>query len=351
MVVTVAVAAACTGATPADPNPSATQSPASGKLAAATLQPEDLVDLTVYFRTGEGPHTHLVKVVREVPVTDDLPRRALDLLLDGPMAEDGRDLDAALPTTTRVRSMTVDGGTASVDLSAAVITDARTVGQTAVNELMALGALANTLTEFPTIDQVRLSVEGSMSGRVGSVDVGAFWGSWGLPEVLVRDESLVGSSSEGEAVTDLAAFTRGDQTTGAPDAGEVQVTSVRIRDRVAYLRVVVELADPHDVDMSAKAPPSRARERNGELLLEVNDVVAYSGDLGPGQLLQVGDPGFGAARVQFGTLPGALRVHLTPTTARAYWLHTLSGPTRIVLDVKKTPLVTDAGSGDTAADS
>jgi hypothetical protein len=330
------VVAACTGGT-TPPEVATPLAAGPGVDAVAGLQPDDLVDLTVYFRAGGGPRTHLTPVVREVPISEDLPRRALELLLAGPAATDAGDLAAPLPTTTRIRSLAVEGGTARVDLTAAVITDARTVGANAVNEALGLAALANTLTEFPTIDRVLLSVEGATHGRVGSVNVGAFWGAWGLPAVLVRDESVIGPSGENEAILEAARFRTEEQSTGTADAGQVQITSLRIRDRATYVRVVVELAHAADAGMAAKVPPSRVRQRDGLLVLEVTQVAAYGADLQPGQVLQIDDPGIGGMRVEVGPMPGPVRVLVTPTGETAWFLHTLSSPTRVVLDIKKVP--------------
>src|SRR5688572_7004311 len=69
----------------------------------ATTQPMDLVDLRLYLREGKGRDAHLAPVVREVPVTDDLPLTALQLLIEGPQPSDPPAVAGILPERTRIR--------------------------------------------------------------------------------------------------------------------------------------------------------------------------------------------------------------------------------------------------------
>jgi hypothetical protein len=295
-----------------------------------TLQPDDLVDLTLYFRAGEGPSAHLEPVVREVGVTGDLPRTALKLLLSGPVEEDGSGLDAPLPTTTTLNDLTVEGGTAHVDLSEAVIKDASTVGAAPANEALALAAVANTLTEFPSIDVVVLTVDGRADGEVE-----LFWGGWGLPDVLIRDESLIGPApSDGEGVAELARFSSENQQVGSSDAGIVELAGVRVRDRLTHTRFTVELADPAGPDAMAKTPRARARAAGPEIVLVLTGIATPAEAL-EGLRMEVDPDRFTSARVEHDPVTGTIRLGLVPVGPHAFRLHTLSNPTRIVLDVKK----------------
>src|SRR5690606_37162868 len=56
----------------------ATVAEPAAPAAATALQSADVVDLTLYFRRGWGPEAHLVPVTRQVPVGEQLPRRALE---------------------------------------------------------------------------------------------------------------------------------------------------------------------------------------------------------------------------------------------------------------------------------
>lgn len=314
--------AACTAADPASVQH------ATSPTADAALQPDDLVDLTLYFRSGEGHNAYLEAVTREVGVDQDLSRRALELLLAGPVqGEDG--LDAPLPTTTHLRELRVEGGVAHVELSPEVVRESDSVGGSAANEALALAAIANTLTEFPSIDAVTLTVEGT------GVDADRFWGGWGMPAVLVRDESLIGPSLDGEGLLDLRRFAAEPQTTGSDDAEPVEVTAVRVRDRLTHVRVAVELASPDGAESAVQVPGTRSRAAGDELTVVIADVAAYSASFGEGQPLDLSSDDFRELRVEHEGDKAMLRLRVDDARTRPFWLHTLSSPTRVILDVKK----------------
>jgi hypothetical protein len=304
--------------------------------ATPTIQPDDLVDLTVYFREGSGAGAYLVPVTREVRVTDDLPRTAVELLLAGPQEGDGANLSAPLPPC-QVRDLAVDGGTATVDLSAEVIDEAGSVGSSPENEVLGLASLAATLTEFPGIERVRLLVEGQDQGSRSGLDVDAFWGGWGLPPLLVRDDSVIGPPRDGDGVPDLAQFTAETQESGSDGAAPVQVVSVRTRDRTTFVRVVIELADGADPDAAATVPPTRARPAgDGDVLVDISHVVGVDADALPsGDNLDQATYGISDILVDHSRLPGRVTVEVAVDGERPFRLHTLTSPTRVVLDVKK----------------
>jgi hypothetical protein len=306
--------------------------PAAGATAPAAplpLEGEDTLNLTVYLRAGQGVAAHLVPVTREVAVGEDLPRRAVELLLAGPVTDDP-DLEPVLPPSTKVLDLAVEGGTATVRLSAHVLRDAGAVGATPTNEALALAALANTLTEFPSIDRVALAIDGDPA------DAERFWGGWGLPEVLVRDETLVGGPpGEAEGVVDLGRFSAEAQEIGTSAAPPVRITSIRVRDRITHTRFVIELADAGSQTAGPKVPPAKVRRANDDVVVLLSGIAALDGDAAETVRLDV-DPGhFRSARHDLDELAGTLRLVLTPTEPRAWWLHTLANPTRVVLDVRK----------------
>ena len=299
------------------------------------LQADDRVDLALYFRKGSGEGAHLVRVMREVEVDDDLPQRAVQLLLAGPTPEDGEALVPPLPPATRLLGLTVTDGTAHVDLSREVITHAEAVGAQPANELLALAALANTLTEFPGIDAVSLSVDGRQVGRRDGLDVAEFWGGWGLPERLVRNDEVVGEPMDSLVLPDVASFSRNPQTTPGDETAAVTVRSVRVRDQTTYIRLVVEVGDGSDPTAAAAAPPATAHAVDDRVVLTVAQVAAYAADLAIGEALAVGDPAFGSISVD--REPGSRSVTFTVTTSGRpqFFLHALTSPTRIVLDLRK----------------
>lgn len=302
-----------------------------------------VVDLTVYLRSGEGAEASLVPVTRAVSVDQDLPRKAVELLCRGPQADDRTDLAPPLPDGVTVRDVEVRDGEATVDLSAAMLAPA-TQGAAPEDEVLALAALANTLTEFPSVDTVRLLIEGRSGGEIDGYDVGSLWGGWGLPETLVRDESLIGgSAAQREPIVPLDRFSTDAQQVGGPTATPITVRRVQLQERISTLRLVLELADGSGASAAAAAsaapvPPACLEWRDGRLLLEVEEVEAadaavsrFTSGLLHGSTLQSvdADP----------TAPtGTLRLVVVPlhdTVQPPAWLHTLAAPTRLVVDLKK----------------
>jgi hypothetical protein len=323
----VAALAGCSGAGQEPTIGSAGASPGDAASARATPT-DDTVRLTLYFRSGEGAHAHLERVTRRVPVAGDLPRQALELLIAGPAADES-GLNPPLPMTTLVNEIGVSGGTAHVVLSADVVHDALMVGESPANEALALAAITNTLTEFPSIDRVRVEVEGTAVGD------GRFWGGWGVPSVLVRDESLVGAPGNGEGVPDLARFTGEPQTTGSSDVQGVLLSAVRVRDRLTHVRVIIELASSEEPDSPVKVPRVRAKSTSDEIVMDLSGVEGTAAGLPESRALELSDPAFRELRIEQGERITAVRLSVDDARERRFWLHSLTGPTRIVLDVKK----------------
>ncbi len=286
----------------------------------AAVQRADRVDLTLYFRDGRGRQAHLVPVVREVPVSDDLPRKALRLLLQGPRASDEEGLMAPLPTTSAIQAFALTGDTARVDLSSESVDDAATVDDRPVNEQLALAAIANTLTEFPTIKQVELSIDGRSRGR--------FWRAWHLPPTLVRDDSVIGTKPGGEGVLSATEFTTSPQRTGTRTDVGVRARGISASSRAGYLRITLELEGPDELEAGV-VPRSVARRVGRDVVLKVHGLVTddiTAADLAPAAQV-LGD---------IEVTAGEQRVDLVVNakTATDFWLHTLSDPPRIVLDVR-----------------
>lgn len=98
--------------------------------------------VTLYF--VDGPF--FFPVSRRMPTGEDLPRAALQALLDGPSARSG--LKNPIPRGVEIRSFKRMGGAAHIDLSEAVLDDA------------AKTAIVETMTALPGVTSVTLSVEG-----------------------------------------------------------------------------------------------------------------------------------------------------------------------------------------------
>jgi spore germination protein GerM len=102
--------------------------------------------VTLYFSDGE----FLFPVSRRIPANDDLPRAALQALLDGPGA--ARRLQRSVPSGVAIRSLQLGDGMARIDLSAAFSHEP--------DDTLAETAVVDTMTALPGVSTVTLSVEG-----------------------------------------------------------------------------------------------------------------------------------------------------------------------------------------------
>ena len=290
-----------------------------------------MVDLTLYFRHGRGPESYLTPRTRQVQLDDAKPRTALELLLRGPRRGDQARVQPALPRTTKVRRFGISNAVANVTLSHHAVTDARRVGRRPEHEALALAAVANTLTEFPEVERVRLRIEGR-SGR-------RFWGFWGLPGTLIRDTSVIDPQQGARVVPPVEEFSRFAQRVGVrhPNrARQPAIAAVRARSFATYTRLTVEITAHNGADLRGPVPPSRARNlRRGALELQVlgRPSSAVAGNI----LDALSDPTFSKARVRVRGKPHRIVITLrSRTRARhAFNLHALSEPARIVLDIRR----------------
>ncbi len=142
----------CTGApaggqkAPEVEQPSKVQTPVSSEPVAAT-------EVTVYF--GNETADKLVAVKRPVPKGETPMNAAIEALIAGPSA--GEKLAGVMPPGTRLLQLSVTEGNAHVNLSHE-FRDNHPGGST--GEILTLYALANTLSEFPQVQTVRIWVEG-----------------------------------------------------------------------------------------------------------------------------------------------------------------------------------------------
>jgi hypothetical protein len=114
----------------------------------------------VHFVRGE----QVESVVRHVAATPRIGGAALDALLAGPTPREAADEFATwIPQRTRVRRLSVRGGTASIDLTRDFVADAD--GFVAA---LRFAQVTCTLTQFRTVDGVRFAVDGArVSAQTG----------------------------------------------------------------------------------------------------------------------------------------------------------------------------------------
>lgn len=138
-------------------HPVSTPSPTAhaGENAAGNTESSgEMMTTTVYYQDNYG---YLVPVAKQIPLEDGIAKATLGLMvksLYNDMEAARLGLKTVLPENTQIE-LDISGGVASIDLSgeAAQMTDA-------LSESVMVSAIVQTLTEFDTVDSVRITVEG-----------------------------------------------------------------------------------------------------------------------------------------------------------------------------------------------
>ncbi|QEM69141.1 GerMN domain-containing protein [Geobacter sp. FeAm09] len=132
-----------------------------------TRQPSGTRTAVLFF-VADG--TRLVREARELEPcreTGACIKDTLDALLSGPLG----DYDEALPESTTLNSVRLEGGTAVVDLSREFAADLPS-GSSA--EMMAVYSLVDTVcANYPQISRVKLTVAGNGSTVLNHLDLSA----------------------------------------------------------------------------------------------------------------------------------------------------------------------------------
>ena len=130
----------------------------------AKPQPGDKVAVKVYFGTHNAKY--IAAEVHQLKNDAFLMQRAMEILVAGPKST---ELVAVVPKATKVKSVVVKDKTAFVDFSAEIAKRGFAGSST---EILAVGAIVNTLTEFPEVEQVQILVEGKKVDTLfGHLDV------------------------------------------------------------------------------------------------------------------------------------------------------------------------------------
>jgi hypothetical protein len=181
--------------------------PASG---APTMAPSESPAATTAVRVylfqpdAAGGDAHLVPVTRTVPFTRAVATVAVRALLSGP-APDETGLITMIPAGSQLLGIAIDGSVATVDLTGTFES-----GGGSASMLGRLAQLVYTATQFPTVDAVRLRLDGKPVDSIGGegVIVGAGVGrtaaTGSLPPIFVDGPTWGGALSNPGRVTGLA---------------------------------------------------------------------------------------------------------------------------------------------------
>ena len=140
----------------------------------------ETMDVAVYYLKDQNNEIYLVREVHAVPKSTGVARAALNELSSGQPITPGAF--RVLPPGTEILSIRIENGLATVDFSKEVLD----VNVGASGEAMGIASIVNSLTEFPTIQKVQFTVEGSVENGID------WWGHIGLSgQPFQRDLSLV----------------------------------------------------------------------------------------------------------------------------------------------------------------
>jgi hypothetical protein len=198
--------------TPATPSTSPGASPgtspdtSAGPTPAPSASPTATTTLRVYLFAPDpaGGDAKLVPVLRTVLATRAVATAAVRELLAGP-AFDERGLLTMIPAGSRLLGITIDGSVATVDLTGAFES-----GGGSMSMFGRLAQLIYTVTQFPTVDAVRLRLDGRPVESIGGegVIVGAGLGrtdsTYSLPPIFVDRPAWGGAFPSPGRVTGLA---------------------------------------------------------------------------------------------------------------------------------------------------
>ena len=173
--------------------------PGGGSHSAASSTPSGAAStVRVYFTSGE----QIIPVVRAVRSSGETVAAAIRSLLAGPTAGERRNaLDTAVPAGTRLRSVTVDDGTAKIVLNAGFAAGAHNATTTGAADSAGLAQLTFTATAITGIQRVQVSAPGMKTQSLTRAD---FLGPGAAPAptpTLSGVASGTGSSPAGSAAS------------------------------------------------------------------------------------------------------------------------------------------------------
>lgn len=114
----------------------------------------DTTTLSVWFTRGE----QVTAVPRAVPRVPRIGSAVLEQLLDGPTAQErAAGYGTEIPSTTRLRNLSITDGVAIADFTGDFESGGGTLGLT-----LRLAQVVCTLDQFPTVDGVRFALDGEV---------------------------------------------------------------------------------------------------------------------------------------------------------------------------------------------
>ncbi len=153
---------------------------AASGLSQDTGEPAQKLNLVLYYIKTTENDAYLVREIHQTPPAADPHRAALEELINVAPVVPGAA--RVLPLATKVNSINIKDGLATIDFSKEVLN--ANVG--AEGEALGIKSIVNTLTEFPEVEKVSFTVEGKTDNAMD------WWGHVGLyQQPFSRDLSNV----------------------------------------------------------------------------------------------------------------------------------------------------------------
>ncbi len=160
--------------------------------------------VSLYFADSSGKY--LIREERTLPKTLSLARETVTQWLKGPLAKNN-SIQPLVSPTTALLDIAIKDGVATVDLSKEFLKPYQKI----TSELEVYG-LVNTLTQFSTIREVRLRIEGKTLNKLGNIDT----------RQLINKPSLIKDSVEVKPVF----TTPGSALQGTPGSSTENVSDI-----------------------------------------------------------------------------------------------------------------------------
>ena len=165
-------------------------------LPAATTATTSAETKTIVLYFADSTGKYLVKEQRILPKTISLARETVTQWLKGP-AETGTTVQASVPTTTVLLDIAIKENVVIVDLSKEFMQH-----NAKVSPEVALYGLVNTMTQFATIKQVQIRIEGKPLTKYGTIDTTMLINNASLVKgTTTTTNPIVPSSNTGLGVT------------------------------------------------------------------------------------------------------------------------------------------------------
>ena len=168
-------------------------------LPAAATVPTSTEAKTVTLYFGDSTGKFLVKEQRTLPKTTSVAKETVNEWLKGPAVKATTVL-SLVPTSTLLRGILLKEDTIIVDLSKDFLQS-----NTKVSKEVALYGLVNTLTQFSTIKQVQIRIEGTPLTKYGTIDTTTLINKASLVKGTGTSNPVIPSTGTGATGTGVVA--------------------------------------------------------------------------------------------------------------------------------------------------